>query len=303
MNPGVENVELDKDYDLLLTIVEKPSELLHLQAIEGWERRCRVSICWIAEFYASEIPMSKSFLEVLSRFDHVVFMHAALEPFEKWVKGSISCLPAGVDALKFCPYPSPPVRAIDVFSLGRRAPATHQALLDMFEEEGGFYVYDTLIDLESYSLAEHRSLVANTIMRSRYFIANPGKIDNPEETGGQEEFGYRHFEGIAGGSILVGQRPKNCQFGKSFDWDDIVIDLPFDSEEIRQVIQELDRQPERQVRIRRSNMVQALLRHDWVYRWEQLLEIAGLSPMPALAERKRRLKERAALVEMADIEP
>jgi len=69
------------------------------------------------------------------------------------------------------------------------------------------------------------------------------------------------------------------------------------------VMREFDSQPERQVRARRTNMVQALLRHDWAYRWEQLLEIAGLSPLPALTERKRLLAERAALVETAEIEP
>jgi hypothetical protein len=46
----------------------------------------------------------------------------------------------------------------------------------------------------------------------------------------------------------------------------------------------------------RRNAAEALLRHDWVYRWKQILEIAGLKPTMAMEARERRLLE---LAEMA----
>lgn len=40
-----------------------------------------------------------------------------------------------------------------------------------------------------------------------------------------------------------------------------------------------------------------LRRHDWVYRWQEILEAVGLEPLPAVGGRKSRLSE---LAEMAD---
>jgi hypothetical protein len=43
-------------------------------------------------------------------------------------------------------------------------------------------------------------------------------------------------------------------------------------------------------------VAQALLRHDWVYRWETVLRTAGLKPLAALTERKSCLEKVAASV-------
>ena len=56
-------------------------------------------------------------------------MYVASDPFLPWIKGHSQYLPAGIDNLNFSPYPNPPARAIDVLSIGRRAPAIHKALL------------------------------------------------------------------------------------------------------------------------------------------------------------------------------
>jgi hypothetical protein len=41
---------------------------------------------------------------------------------------------------------------------------------------------------------------------------------------------------------------------------------------------------------------QCLLRHDWVYRWEAILETVGLEPMPQLSQRKMLLRDLSELV-------
>jgi hypothetical protein len=162
-------------------------------------------------------------------------------------------------------------------------------------------MYDTINDLHAYSLDEHRALVSNLAKRSRYFIVNPGKIDMPEETGGQAEFGYRYFEAAAPGTIMIGERCKNREFEKIFTWEDAVILSPFDSEDIGDVIKDLDRQPERQAKIRCENIVQSLLNHDWAYRWETILKAAGLEPLSGLVNRKQKLVERAATVKESQV--
>ena len=146
---------------------------------------------------------------------------------------------------------------------------------------------------------EHRSLFANIAMRSRYFIVNPGKIDSPAETNQQIEFGTRYFEGAASGTVMIGERPENKEFETHFDWTDGVISMQFGSDEVAQILMELDRDPERQAQIRKANVTQSLRRHDWVYRWEAVLRMAGLDPIPALHERKRRLQNLAGVAEDA----
>jgi hypothetical protein len=79
-----------------------------------------------------------------------------------------------------------------------------------------------------------------------------------------------------------------------------VVHLPFGSENIDTIINELDMQPDRQQRIRKNNVVQSLMRHDWVYRWESILKIAGLESTPELLKRKKRLKDLANMVEIND---
>ena len=186
-------------------------------------------------------------------------------------------LPPAVDALSFCPYPSPPKRFIDMLSIGRRSEAAHQALLRMARANKLFYVYDTIKDLGAYNVEEHRFLFANMAKRSRYFVVNPSRIDRPEEIGGMSEFGQRWFEGLGSGAILIGERPINNQeFEKIFNWPDAVIPVPFGSETIGATIRDLDKDPKRQAAIPRRNITQALLSHDWVYRWESVLRLAGL---------------------------
>jgi len=302
-NPGIQSVKVNQDYDMFFAVCEKPSELLNINAVKGWRDHCKTSFCFLTEFYAWEIPDYKSCLEVLSQFDHVLFMFNTSEPFQKIIGGRGCYMPAGIDALRFCPYPKPPRRSIDILSIGRRSEETHQALLRLTRERGIFYVYDTINSLDAYDLDQHRSLVGNLAKRSRYFIVNPGKINRADETGGQSEFGYRYFEAAAPGTIMIGERPKNAEFDKLFHWEDAVIDLPFGSDQVGRIMEEFDQQPERQVRVRRNNMIQSLLYHDWAYRWETVLSIAGLSPLTGLLRRKEELTKLAAIVQKAEIEP
>ena len=297
LNPGVVPVRLTQKYDLFITVCEKPSELLHVPSVQGWRDHCGLSMCWLPEFYVRDMPLMKSCLHVLAQFDFVIFMSAAFEPFKKVLKGHTSYLPAGIDTLRFCPTPNPPPRSIDVLSVGRRSAETHRELLSLARDEGLFYIYDTFADLLTHDLAEHRSLVANLARRSRYFIVNPSKINVPEETGGQSEFGYRYFEGAAAGTIMVGERPRNAEFAKVFHWDDAVVDLPFGSTNIGALLREVDADLTRQRKIRTTNVAQCLRHHDWSHRWETMLGMAGLAPLSQLLTRKTRLAQAADLVE------
>jgi hypothetical protein len=45
--------------------------------------------------------------------------------------------------------------------------------------------------------------------------------------------------------------------------------------------------------IRKNNIVQSLLRHDWLYRWNEILNMVGMEPRPALLARQKHLKKLA----------
>jgi len=56
------------------------------------------------------------------------------------------------------------------------------------------------------------------------------------------------------------------------------------------------------MKIRQTNILQCLQHHDWVYRWEAVLSIAGMQSLPMLQRRKQALRDLALQVEGAYVE-
>ena len=294
VNPGIRKLRLNKNYDLFIMICQFPRDLLSLNAIKGWRQHCRTSVCWLAEIWASELHKLKGHLKILSQFDYVIIPSSgSVEPVKDAIRGRCVCITPGIDTIRFCPYPNPPLRSVDVYSMGRKSLITHQALLKMVEQKKIFYIYDTFENMKTLLPRDHRILLANIAKRSRYFIANAPKINKQSETGGQEEISYRFYEGTASGTVLIGETGQNEAFKKHFGWPDSVIQVPFDSPNIAEVLAELDSQPERLAEIQKNNVVQSLLRNDWVYRWREILDMVGLKPKPALIAREKHLKKLA----------
>ena len=303
MNPGLEKIRLKKDYELFVVICNSPRELIGLNTVKGWKERCKISVCWIEEIWPGELAEHAwmGYIRLMSKFDFVIIScKNSVAPIQEKIPGKCLYLLPGIDAIKFCPYPDPPDRCIDVLSLGRRSSVIHNDLIGKAEGGRFFYLYDTVTGMSHMQInssEEHRSLVANMAMRSRYFIANYAKINRTSETKGRVEVGNRFFEGAASGTVMIGEPPETRVFKENFDWPGAVIKVPFDSPNISTVLSDLDAQPERLERIRRDNIVNSLLRHDWVYRWKTILDMVGLEAKPALYERMGRLEELAGMVE------
>ena len=294
LNPGLRKLRLKRDYELFIALCQMPRDLFSINAIEGWKQRCRTSVCWIDEVWINELHECKGQLNILSNFDYVVLnCSASVQAVQDAIRRPCFYLPPGVNAIRFCPYPNPPFRSVYVYSMGRKSPVTHQALLKMAEQKQIFYIYDTIIRMETFYPEQHRILLANIAKRSRYFLANAAKIDCTSETKGQGEIGPRFFEGAASGTVMIGEHPDNDSFRKNFDWPDAVIRVPFGTADIAEILAELDSQPERLEQARRNNIVQSLLRHDWAYRFRAVLDMVGLEPKPALIAREERLKKLA----------
>ncbi len=293
-NPGISKIHLNRPYDLFFAICSFTTDLVELAFDTTWKDWCRTSVCLIDEIWLTQLKEQEKYLRLLSHFDHVLLYYSGSVSAVGQLTGRpCSYLPPGVDAIRFYPYPNPPQRVVDVYSYGRRSAQTHKKLLEMAAARRIFYIYDTTVGGRAISSQEHRSLLRNISQRSRFVIVNPGLIDQPHIRGNQIEIGNRYFEAAAAGAIMIGETPANSEFSKLFGWSDSVVHLPFDSDEIDKIIEKLDGDPMRQSEIRRTGMTESLLRHDWTYRWETILRIAGLDACEGLLARKQRLQRLA----------
>jgi hypothetical protein len=298
-NPGLNRVRLSQEYDLFIARCQTEKDLPHLNAIKGWKDHCKKSICWIDELWAAAIPDARHWLHVLKEFDYIfISCLGTVGPLSEAIGRPIRWLPCAVDALRFTPYPHPPERTIDLYSVGRRREGIHQELIKAAKRREVFYIYDTFQGSMAnvYDHREHRDYFANVAKRSRYFMVAPGKVDSTGENQGQSEVGHRYCEGAAAGAVLLGQAPHGEAFPQMFPWQDAVISVESNGSDIMDVVAELASDPDRVSAASRRNAVGALLYHDWVYRWKEVLKVAGIEPSPAMRTRERRLRELAALV-------
>ncbi len=291
LNPGIPHTSPTKKYDLFLAVCGSARDLLMVNAVRHWRDACKKAICLIDELWVREMADHPHFLRLLDMFDVVMLYYSqSVQPLSERTGRDCRFLPPGVDTIGFCPFPKPPKRVVDVYSMGRRSEVTHKALLRMAETDRIFYLHDSIAGDQAIDTVQHRALFQNITRRSRYFIVNPGLIDRPEKRGNQIEVSNRYFEGAASGTIMIGERPDNGQFERLFDWPDALMHLPYGSGGIDTLIRQLDRDPERLEKIRRTSIAQSLLKHDWAYRWEAMLAAARLEPLPALLKRKSRLQ-------------
>lgn len=302
--PAPVTVRLTRDYELFFPVFNHPYELYALTTIPSWRKRCRHAVCFVAELWLPQLP--EYLLELLSEFDHVFMaLSHPVDEVARVIGRPCSYLPLATDVLAFAPALEPPQRLIDVCNIGRRSPVTHRELLRLARQRSIFYYYDTVSasgadrkqrTFRVDSAREHRLLLASVLQRSRYFVANRARVNEPEFTRGRQEISGRFYEGASAGVVMLGDAPDSDSFRSQFDWPDAVLPLPFDSANVEQILCRLDLEPARLARIRRDNVRHSALRHDWVYRLGAVLHAVGVPPTRQMAEREARLR---ALAEQA----
>jgi glycosyl transferase family 1 len=302
LNPGLSPIQIKSDYDLFALICINPWELLYLNAVHGWKESCRKKVCYIFEVWAGLAHQYEPFLSLLREFDHVFLgWKSSVASVERIVGVPCHHVSPAVDTMRFSPYPNLPRRCIDVLSVGRRLEAMHKQLFNMATAGEIFYIHDTIPGrcIEPSNHREHRELYANLGKRSRYFVTYPAKVDVAEETQGISEPGMRYYEGIATGAVLVGECPGSETFTREFNWPNSVISIGDRAENLINVMKTFQREPEKFDAISRTNSAEALRRHDWAHRWNDMLQISGLAPTGKLEARKGQLSKLAAIAESA----
>jgi hypothetical protein len=281
LNPYRKSIDLQQEYDIFLVILDFPWSVSSINLLKNWRNKCKFAVCYLIELWETDLKRYRNCLQFLNEFDALFLGHSHIvEKLSQIVNCPCQYLPPGINTLKFVPTTLTNERPIDLCSLGRRSLITHQALLKLAETQNFFYYFDLAGDagLTNNLHQEHRTMTANLLKHSRYFITNHAKANLPEHINGQMEIGYRFFEGAAAGTVMLGCPPQNKIFDRYFDWQDSVISVPFDEPNIGEIITKLERQPSRIARIRQQNICNSLLRHDWSYRWQEILAVAGLKP-------------------------
>src|SRR5262249_40056910 len=140
VNPGLKKVRLEHDYDVFIAVCNTHWDLPYINAIDRWRDHCKVTICWLDELWAANVPGYKGFLHSLTRFDYVFTgFRGTVSALSKLMGRPCYWLPGGIDTLRFSPYPEKPARVIDVYSIGRRHDAVHQQLRSAANRGAFFY--------------------------------------------------------------------------------------------------------------------------------------------------------------------
>jgi hypothetical protein len=295
-------VVLENDFELFFPVFSHIFEVYSLATIPNWRQRCRKAACYITEVWSDMLP--QYLVELLSAFDHIFLgSHHSVQDVARVTGRPCTYLPLAVDVLRFTPASLDQPRPIDVCNIGRRSSVTHQALLEESERQLSFYYYDTVAasghDLKHRTFRvdsphEHRRMLATILKNSRYFIANRSYVNRPEFTRDREEISGRFYEGVAAGTVMIGEAPHTEEFERQFDWPDAVIHLPFDSPDIGRILADLNRDSERLRGIRCNNARGAALRHDWLHRIQVVFDVLGLAPTDGMLARAQRLDQIAS---------
>ncbi|WP_170789460.1 glycosyltransferase [Ruegeria lacuscaerulensis] len=290
---GAQKVTLQKDYDIFVCDVQKPQELLTLDAIPNWREHCGLAVCVLEEVWSKDLHVHLPLIRSLAKFDLIACAFAeACDTLHSITGKPVIHLPGAADMVRFAPTSLSAERPIDIYCMGRRRPELHDRLLKVIKDRAGFYLYDSATKPPTTAQhAVHRDLLANLVQHSKLFMVDIAKIGHADQKKGNIAWGPRHVEGIAGGAAQIGYAPDSEDYRQFFDWPESVFRLSEDPDEAIDQIVGLLETPGKLDQMRRVNMAQALNKHDWLHRWAQILEKLGLPESDGMAHRRQVLSD------------
>lgn len=291
-NPCYAFPEITRTYDLFFANMTFLYDLEILRRMPAWRKKVGYAICYIDECFIESLNQYSRYLPILRDFDCVVLNCSGTEQslVDRIGVKTIS-VPSGIDMMRFFPGIDGPKRLIDISNIGRKDPLQHQQFLKLQERDKWFYYYDTISAFAVKKYREHRENLSSSLSKTTFSVVNPAKFDMQTETQGQEEMGFRYYEGAAAGCVLIGRIPRTPNYSVQFPWKEAVIELPGAVEDIPDFMLDLIRQTERLKQISFDNVNGSLGMHDFAYRWETILSEAGYESGPALNQRKEKLNE------------
>jgi len=287
---GARHGVLGENFDLFGCFVQKPVELLVLDAVPDWRARSRLAVCVLEEVWGTNIDEFRPLIRSLSQFDLITSAFASsCEALAEMTGRPVIHMPGAADLKRFAPS-APVDRVIDFYSIGRRRGDLHEEIKKLVSDRRGFYLYDSATKPPiAADHRVHRDLLASLVQRSKLFFVDQAKIGHSDQSKGQISWGPRHVEGMAGGAVQVGYAPVSEDYDRFFDWPEAVYRLPEDpAKAAGEIAMLLDDEPELK---RRSDISlgHALCKHDWVHRWALILDHFELPHTDAMMRRRREL--------------
>lgn len=288
MPSGATSRPLADHYDLFACVVQKPVDILSIDALGDWRKKSDMAVCILEEVWPRKIDQYKPLIKSLGRFDLIACSFAdSCERLSELTGKPVIHLPYAVDALRFMPKKSDVDRPIDIYYLGRRRPELHEALMEYTRRNELFYNYDTFTSLPiATDHQAHRDHLAYMIRHSKLFLVDYAKKGHSDETDAQVGWGPRHIEGMAAGAVQVGYAPPSADYLENFDWPTAITRLPEDADAAVDKMSSMLSDPAALDEMRAQTFAHVGRRHDWLQRWRTITNFFGLPDTPAMLERQ-----------------
>ena len=105
INPGIRKSVVKKEYDLFYAHCMFAKDLLALNSLKDWRKKCRKAVCYIAELWTKDLNKLKESIQLLKQFDYILLSCAStVDAVKDIVQRPCTYFPPGVDAIKFCPF-------------------------------------------------------------------------------------------------------------------------------------------------------------------------------------------------------
>lgn len=254
--------------------------------------------------------------KLLSQFDHLFVMSSELaDSIQALGFQNTTFLPLGVNTAQF--HPGSATRWIDILSYGRGNPQVHKCLQAYFNSTDNLtgssvssltssqltsslsyprissrmYFHSTFSGCEVDNQQEHEALMHKLLAQSKISLCF--EASSSQRFCGHSPLLYRWLEAWAAGCTVVGKRPFGQGVAELMDWPNSVIDLPADPATWIPFFEMLLEDETSLAQNAERNRQQCLLRHDWCYRIEQLLETVGIESPAALTQAIQSLQAQA----------
>jgi Glycosyl transferases group 1 len=267
---------LGKGPNVLLIIGLTPHFLLSMHSLKGWLRQFDVRIGYLLDgFDPAHIDR-----EVAPYLDHLfVIMSEITDEIQKTRGINTHFLPVAIDT--FDVELSRQHRWIDILGCGRKHEQLHQQLVKHTHRPNSnlFYHYSTFAHPDLLDRDEHRQLQAKLLSHAQLNLCFEGSDISRFQ--GHSPLLYRWFESWLYGCNPVGKRPFGEGVAELMDWENSAIDLPEDEADWLVFLEDTLTDQETLATNAQRNYEECLLRHDWRYRIQTLLNVVGL-PIPEL---------------------
>lgn len=280
-------------YDLVVFIANDVYQLSALESLTGWRELGDRVVLFLNEMWPpwfEDAGLHRLVHGIVDHASHVsVTIGCAAEALRRITDVPVEFVLPTVDTLLAGARVSDD-RRIDVANLGRRSPQQHEALVRWTEAAHGLYLFDTAGLATVPDHLEHRRQYYTLVGRSRLFVSNIARFNQPELRRTAREYGLRYVEALAAGALIAGEHPDADAglggpgpggLGEGVRLLDFPIEMAEVPAEVRELVADRDAADE----VSRAHRLAAIEHHDVLHRWRRIADSIGVSLGPGADRR------------------